>query len=121
METVVVHPRVMERHPELSEDDVREAWEGYVRMTRREREATITFCDCRLRRPRPCNRDGGSGNARWRLVHIPCVYSADEKRAPRTGIDEVRLWALRQRTGRRPPGRLSPFVDLVFKKLVQCG
>lgn len=37
METVVVHPRVMERHPELSEDDVREAWEGYVRMTRRER------------------------------------------------------------------------------------
>lgn len=36
METVVVHPRVMERHPELSEDDVREAWEGYVRMARRE-------------------------------------------------------------------------------------
>ena len=36
MNQVVIHPRVMERHPELSEDDVREAWDGYVRMTRRE-------------------------------------------------------------------------------------
>lgn len=43
MKTVVVHPRVMERHPELSEDDVRGEWEGYVRMTRRERETTITL------------------------------------------------------------------------------
>jgi len=36
MNDVVIHPRVIERHPELSEDDVREAWNGYVRMTRRE-------------------------------------------------------------------------------------
>ena len=42
MNDVVVHPRVMERHPELSEDDVREAWNGYVRMTRRENDQVIT-------------------------------------------------------------------------------
>ena len=36
MGTVVIHPRVMERHPELSEDDVRQAWNEYVRMVRRE-------------------------------------------------------------------------------------
>lgn len=36
MNEVVVHPRVMERHPELSEDDVREAWDNYVCMARRE-------------------------------------------------------------------------------------
>ena len=36
MGSVVIHPRVMERHPELTEEDVREAWLGYVRMTRRE-------------------------------------------------------------------------------------
>ena len=36
MNQVVVHPRVMERHPELSEDDVVAAWNAYVRMTRRE-------------------------------------------------------------------------------------
>lgn len=35
MGSVVIHPRIMERHPELAEEDVREAWEGYVRMTRR--------------------------------------------------------------------------------------
>lgn len=36
MGSVIVHPRVMERHPELDEQDVREAWECYVRMARRE-------------------------------------------------------------------------------------
>ena len=36
MGSIVVHPRVMERHPELTEDDVRTAWEGYIRMTTRE-------------------------------------------------------------------------------------
>lgn len=36
MGSVVIHPRVMERHPELTEEDVREAWLGYVRMARRE-------------------------------------------------------------------------------------
>lgn len=35
MNDVVIHPRVMEHHPELSEDDVREARNGYVRMARR--------------------------------------------------------------------------------------
>ena len=35
MGMVVIHPRVTERHPELSEADVREAWENYVRVTRR--------------------------------------------------------------------------------------
>ena len=35
MGTIVIHPRVMERHPELSEDDVRDAWQAYIRMTRR--------------------------------------------------------------------------------------
>ena len=34
MGSVIVHPRIAEPHPGLSED-VREAWEGYVRMTRR--------------------------------------------------------------------------------------
>ena len=33
---VVVHPRVCERHPELTEEDVRDAWTNYVRMSRRE-------------------------------------------------------------------------------------
>ena len=41
MNDVVVHPRVMERHPELSEDDVREAWNGYVRMVRRGDDQTV--------------------------------------------------------------------------------
>ena len=36
MNQVVVHPRVMDRHPELTEDDIIVAWENYVRMTRRE-------------------------------------------------------------------------------------
>ena len=36
MGTVVIHPRVMERHPELSEDDVLQAWERYVRISKRE-------------------------------------------------------------------------------------
>lgn len=36
MNQVVVHPRVMDRHPELAEDDVIVAWENYVRMTRRD-------------------------------------------------------------------------------------
>ena len=35
MGNVVVHPRVTERHPELAEDDVRFAWNNYVRMARR--------------------------------------------------------------------------------------
>lgn len=35
MNQVVVHPRVMDRHPDLSEDDVIAAWENYVRLTRR--------------------------------------------------------------------------------------
>lgn len=36
MGSVVIHPRVMERHPELSEEDVRGAWLCYVSMARRE-------------------------------------------------------------------------------------
>lgn len=40
MNQTVVHPRVMDRHPELSEDDVISAWKGYVRMARREGEDT---------------------------------------------------------------------------------
>lgn len=35
MNQVVIHPRVMDRHPELAEGDVREAWKNYVRMARR--------------------------------------------------------------------------------------
>ena len=34
MGSIVIHPRVMEPHPELSEEDVRAAWEAYVRMSR---------------------------------------------------------------------------------------
>lgn len=33
---VIVHPRIVECHPELTENDVREAWENYVRMMMRE-------------------------------------------------------------------------------------
>ena len=36
MGLVIVHPRVMERHPELAEEDVKEAWNSYVRMARRD-------------------------------------------------------------------------------------
>ena len=43
MNQVVVHPRVMERHPELSEDDVVAAWNAYVRMTRREENQAIAI------------------------------------------------------------------------------
>lgn len=43
MGSVVIHPRVMERHPELTEEDVREAWLGYVRMTRREGDQVIAL------------------------------------------------------------------------------
>ena len=43
MKGVVVHPCVMERHPELSEDDVREAWEGYVRMARRDNGQVVAL------------------------------------------------------------------------------
>lgn len=38
---VIVHPRIVERHPELTENDVREAWENYVRMMMREEEQAI--------------------------------------------------------------------------------
>ena len=43
MNQVVVHPRVMDRHPELSEDDVIAAWESYVRMTRRGDDQVIAI------------------------------------------------------------------------------
>ena len=43
MNQVVVHPRVMDRHPELSEDDVIAAWNGYVRMMRREADQVIAI------------------------------------------------------------------------------
>ena len=43
MNEVVVHPRVMERHPELSEDDVREAWDNYVCMARRDNDQVLTL------------------------------------------------------------------------------
>lgn len=36
MNQVVIHPRVMDRHPELAEDDAVAAWENYVRMVRRD-------------------------------------------------------------------------------------
>jgi len=36
MDKVIVHPRVTERHPELSEEDVKKAWRAYIRMMRRE-------------------------------------------------------------------------------------
>ena len=43
MNQVVVHPRVMDRHPELAEDDVIVAWENYVRMARRENDQAIAI------------------------------------------------------------------------------
>lgn len=35
MGEVIVHPRVMERHPEIAEEDVKMAWCNYIRMMRR--------------------------------------------------------------------------------------
>ena len=43
MSLVIVHPRIMERHPDLSENDVREAWDNYVRMMMRKEEQTIAI------------------------------------------------------------------------------
>lgn len=41
MGSVIVHPRVMERHPESDEQDVREAWQCYVRMARRDNSHVV--------------------------------------------------------------------------------
>lgn len=35
MEKVIVHPRVMERHPELDEQDVLDAWDACIRAVPR--------------------------------------------------------------------------------------
>jgi hypothetical protein len=33
---IYVHPRIAERHPEISEKDVLDAWKNFVRMQRRQ-------------------------------------------------------------------------------------
>lgn len=43
MGLVIVHPCVIGRHPELDEQDVREAWECYVRMARRSNDQVIAI------------------------------------------------------------------------------
>ena len=43
MNQVMIHPRVTERHSELSEDDVRAAWENYVRMMRRDNGQVVAI------------------------------------------------------------------------------
>ena len=36
MDSVIVHPRVLERHPEFAEHDVKSAWNNCIRYRRRE-------------------------------------------------------------------------------------
>jgi len=43
MDNVIVHPRVTERHPELSEEDVLVAWSSYVRMAYRGNDQAIAI------------------------------------------------------------------------------
>lgn len=43
MDDVYVHSRVMARHPELSEDDVRSAWRNAIELVRRECDDGVRY------------------------------------------------------------------------------
>ena len=49
MDSIIVHPRIFERHPEISEKDVRDAWAGCIkavpRFDRNPNEYIAIGCD----------------------------------------------------------------------------
>ena len=53
MEEIIVHPRIHERHPEISEQDVLDAWNGCIRSVPRLAENTgevvVLGCDAKGR------------------------------------------------------------------------
>lgn len=53
MDTIIVHPRVGKRHPEIAEQDVREAWEACIRSAPRLDRSPIEYiaigCDSKGR------------------------------------------------------------------------
>lgn len=71
MDEVAVHPRVMERHPDLSEEDVLAAWEGCLRSRPRIDVDAVEYiaigCDARGRLVEMVAREVGGGT--WLIYH----------------------------------------------------